>query len=395
MMQPQIIDEDHSSGVVVDRIRSALRREVVNILDQELSTLDEMNQLWSRISVDADRNLTALTDLIGIPIEPSTVGSRSKKSPLLFLVDIGLSAPNLLEIGLAGRVLAGSADGRPLRTIITGQMTPDGIDICTVTNAIFWTSMGSLNKNDGSVLRSNLDGTNITTIVPKGSVHTPKQLCIDHQNSLIYFCDREGLRVMRCAFDGSQLETILQTGDWQDEAHIADKTNWCVGVVVSASTGKFYWTQKGPSKGNKGRIFCANITFLPGENAKNRSDVVVLFQNLPEPVDLDLDEEKQTLYWTDRGELPTGNSVNRAMLLAPPPSITKDNTNFTSCPGRDYEIISRNLHEAVGIKLDLKNRHVYVTDMGGSVYQMNMDGSDRKQLYDGINVYTGITIKHL
>jgi hypothetical protein len=37
-------------------------------------------------------------------------------------------------------------------------------------------------------------------------------------------------------------------------------------------------------------------------------------KGLPEPIDLELDLYNHMLYWTDRGDPPRGNTVNRANL---------------------------------------------------------------------------------
>lgn len=78
--------------------------------------------------------------------------------------------------------------------------------------------------------------------------------------------------------------------------------------------GKFYWTQKGFPKSGKGRIFRANIEMPAGKTFVNRTDIDLLFDHMPEPIDLDFDSEDETLYWTDRGEHPIGNTVNCASL---------------------------------------------------------------------------------
>jgi hypothetical protein len=91
-----------------------------------------------------------------------------------------------------------------------------------------------------------------------------------------------------------------------------------VGITIDPKRGKIYWTQKGPDNGNKGRIFRANVEIPKGENAANRSDIEVLFDHLPEPIDLELDLENRVLYWTDRGDPPRGNSVSRASIDAKP-----------------------------------------------------------------------------
>ena len=41
-----------------------------------------------------------------------------------------------------------------------------------------------------------------------------------------------------------------------------------------------------------------------GATAATRNDVELVVRNLPEPIDLDFDDEEGVLYWTDRGELP-------------------------------------------------------------------------------------------
>jgi hypothetical protein len=211
-------------------------------------------------------------------------------------------------------------------------------------------------------------------------------LTVDNKNSKLYFADREGMRIMRCNFDGSNLEVLVQTGNWQDEQQKTDPTRWCVGVTVSPSTGKFYWTQKGPSKGGKGRIFEASIESHSGQIANNEPDVKLLFQDLPEPIDLEIDEAENVLYWTDRGELPYGNTINCVKLDG------RGACHAASQPGTDYDIICHGLHEAIGIKLDPKNRRIFATDLGGSVYQIDMNGGNRKKIYDGSGVFVGITL---
>src|SRR6202140_2204033 len=72
---------------------------------------------------------------------------------------------------------------------------------------IYWTNMGNPKANDGTVDRADLDGTNVTNIVPSGKTWTPKQLQLDAKNRKLYWSDREGMRVMRSNLDGSNIET--------------------------------------------------------------------------------------------------------------------------------------------------------------------------------------------
>src|SRR5262245_15749472 len=221
--------------------------------------------------------------------------------------------------------------------------------------------MGSLGRNDGSIERVDLDGGNRTTIVPEGAIHTPKQLQLDRRHRKLYWCDREGMRVMRANLDGSGLETLVQTGS--AEADRGDQTKWCVGTALDVERNQIYWTQKGPDNGGRGRIFRAGIDIPPGESAATRSDIELVYDGLPEPIDLEIDHVKRILYWTDRGEPPLGNTVNRAPL-------------DEGVHGRpDPEIVFSNLMEGIGIALDREGDRMFMTDLAGTVYSARLDGS--------------------
>ena len=92
----------------------------------------------------------------------------------------------------------------------------------------------------------------MTTIVPTADTYTPKQLKLDVDGKKLYWSDREGMRVQRAAFDGSELETLVTvaTGD----AARQDARNWCGGLALDFAHGFVYWTQKGPDNGMARRI---------------------------------------------------------------------------------------------------------------------------------------------
>ena len=189
-------------------------------------------------------------------------------------------------------------------------------------------------------------------IVLKGGTFTPKQLHLDKKNGKLYWADREGMRVMRCNFDGSKIETLMETGHGDTDRR--DATKWCVGIAVDTERGQIYWTQKGPDKAGKGRIFRAGIEIPEGQTASNRTDIEVLFDSLPEPIDLDLDLDNRMLYWTDRGDPPRGNTVNRAPMDG-------DQKKNRQAP----EILLNHLMEGIGIALDLKGERMFLTDLAG------------------------------
>jgi hypothetical protein len=266
-----------------------------------------------------------------------------------------------------GRIFSVNTDGSDLRVIITECRHPDGIVVDIADRHIYWTDMGIPNLNDGSVERADMDGRNRKIIIPESGTFTPKQLFLDKKNGKLYWCDREGMRVMRSNLDGSDIETLVETG--QGEPDRLDATKWCVGITVDVERRQMYWTQKGPDNAGQGRIFRASTEIANGESAVKRTDIEVLFDGLPEPIDLNLDLNRRMLYWTDRGDPPRGNTVNRA-------SMDIDLKKNRPAP----EVLLTHLMEGIGIALDLKGERMFLTDLAGSVYSANLDGSDKKTL---------------
>jgi len=123
------------------------------------------------------------------------------------------------------------------------------------------------------------------------------------------------MRVMRGNLDGTKLETLVDTSKG-DPRPGPDATKWCVGIALDTDRGHIYWTQKGGDNAGQGRIFRAGIEIPKGQDPKNRKDIELLYDGLPEPIDLDLDLANRMMYWTDRGDPPRGNTVNRAPLDA-------------------------------------------------------------------------------
>jgi len=71
-------------------------------------------------------------------------------------------------------------DGSDLKAIVSeGRRLPDGIVVDVAAGHIYWTNMGHPSANDGSIERADLDGKNLTHIIPPGNTFTPKQLQLD------------------------------------------------------------------------------------------------------------------------------------------------------------------------------------------------------------------------
>ncbi len=83
------------------------------------------------------------------------------------------------------------------------------------------------------------------------------------------------------------------------------------------------------------------------------------------------------LYWTDRGDPPRGNTVNRVSIDAGPGQATP-------------EILVTHLMEGIGIALDLKGRRMFLTDLAGDIYTARLDESGKKLLLAVQGNITGI-----
>jgi hypothetical protein len=291
------------------------------------------------------------------------------------------TTPRLFVLSVsAGSVLSMAPDGKDQQVLASHCHIPDGVAVDADVGRIYWSNMGVPNADDGTIERADLDGGNRVTLVPQGVTHTPKQIHIEKESGKLYWSDREGMRVMRCNLDGSAVETLVVAGD--PAANLGDQTKWCVGIAVDPKAGQIYWTQKGSDNAGVGRIFRAGIEIPAGQTAANRSDVEVWIDRLPEPIDLEIDHGKRMLYWTDRGDPPDGNTVNRVSIDAPAGQARP-------------EIVFTHLMEGIGLALDVPGGRMFFTDLGGSVYVAGLDGSKGQAILFGQGNLTGIAYAEL
>jgi hypothetical protein len=120
-----------------------------------------------------------------------------------------------------------------------------------------------------------------------------------------------------------------------------------------------------------------------GQTPTTRKDIELLYDGLPEPIDLDLDLTSRTMYWTDRGDPPRGNTLSRAPMDAGPGGR------------KDPEIIFNHLMEGIGLALDVKNNRLFMTDLGGSAYSCHLDGSNKKVILFAQGNLSGIAYAEL
>ncbi|KAJ5674210.1 Dehydrogenase multihelical [Penicillium macrosclerotiorum] len=421
-----------STGFIFNRLWAAIKREILNILSDGVSDPSEIDLLWEHMFKNGPLPCQ-LMDQVGLDtvayieenyvkergldprntvdwlrehyLNQGRLGKKSEKGGLyppivrsataeaqpanphstakdIYLLDVGLggNARDVSQVHSNGKILLLNLATQKLTPIVVGQNLPDGVDVSLETQRIFWTNMGrSTASRDGSVWSANMDGSQIRCLIPQGKTHTPKQISVIDSRKQVFFCDREGTSVHRVNFDGSNHEILVQRRPTPDMILTDQMRLWCVGIAIDDEHGVMYWTQKGPSKGGRGRIFCAGLDIPSGETAENRSDIRCLFDDLPEPIDIEIDSTTQTLYWTDRGEHPMGCALYRAYVGGESIDMHK-------------VILARHFHEPIGLKLDRTNNIVYVADLGGSLYSVGLDDGMKVELVRNDGCYTGITL---
>ncbi|GAD83069.1 hypothetical protein FEK33_01950 [Nocardia asteroides NBRC 15531] len=292
----------------------------------------------------------------------------------------------LLALDLKANVMhAVSLDGRSVRTVVDGlDRFPDGVVVDQLRGHIYWTNMGEPDPGadpdtepefftpNGSIERVDLDGGNRTTIVAPGAFTTGKQLTADFEAGRLYWCDREGMAVLTCDLHGNDLHPIVVTG--RDPREVRD---WCVGICVDMDRRLVYWSQKGAAKAGDGRIFRAPIELPPGADPADRPDIELLWQDLPEPIDLELSGPSH-LVWTDRGRKPEGNALYAATVQ---PEV--------GAP----KVLSTGYREAIG--LAGLGCSFYVSDLGGGIRLVDVASGTDTELARLGSPLTGLALADL
>ena len=289
----------------------------------------------------------------------------------------------ILQYRPGGEIIEMDPDGGNRRTLV-GNLhgNVDGIVIDNKTKTLYWTNMGpaigpsegEFFQADGSVECIELNGANRRRLVGHGLTVTPKQIAADLGAGFLYWCDREGMRVMRSNLDGSNVTVLVRNGVFPADSH--DVMRHCVGITVDPVNGHIYWTQKGPPDGGKGRIFRVGLELPADQQPENRRDIELLIDHLPEPIDLELDTKNNLLYWTDRGNLDGGNSLNRARIG------TKQL--------EDHEVIATGLQEGIGLAIDHANQRAFTTELGGEVRVAPLKAKAQFTTIAKLGILTGI-----
>jgi sugar lactone lactonase YvrE len=288
-----------------------------------------------------------------------------------------------------GRVGRLDLESESVVDVVTGlREVPDGVAVHPTERRIYWTNMGRPDHEvepgterpfahrNGSIQSAALDGSDVRTVLPQGAFTTGKQLALDVGAGMLFWCDREGRGIWCARTDGSGLTRLLDTSGSAGGA--IDEMP--VGITIDSERRLLYWTQKGPAKGDRGRIFRASLDLPEGVDPARRDDVEVLWQGLPEPIDLHLTADGSRLYWTDRGAPPQGNSLNTAAVPE------------HGAPAGEHTVLATGFDEAIGLALDERAGVAYVSDLGGSIHAVDLDDRSVQEVLHGAGRFTGLAL---
>ncbi|HGM5492295.1 TPA: hypothetical protein ACKP1B_003984 [Serratia fonticola] len=256
-----------------------------------------------------------------------------------------------------------------------GEATPDGVVYNPNDQLLYWTNMGKdYDAQDGYIKHCSLNGKCSGYTVNVGDTHTPKQLAIDTNTNYLYWCDREGMKIERCHIGTGKVEVLLDTCNMF--INEVKENRYCVGIALDTQNNRIFWTMKGPSKGGQGKLLCAPFDYRNSKAVIDSNEIRIIFDKLPEPIDLAIDYQNDFLYWSDRGLEPDGNSLNRVKLSM------LDNK----------EVLIRGFNEAIGFIIDSENNIAFVSDLSGHIYQVNLISKGKKVILNSYNSgFTGLT----
>ena len=199
----------------------------------------------------------------------------------------------------------------------------------TVGNKVYW--------SDGSIWRSNTDGSDVELLFDTGSDHDAVAIAIDAENGKVYWAAGDSYSfqtsygdLMRANMDGSQMEVVAE-GE-------------VVGIDLDLQGRKVYWTEA------RGTIHRANV---------DGTDVEELFApNVRAPYSVALDRREGRIYWSDV----LAGSILRAGL-----------------DGSNMEMVIGGLGTPKGISIE--GSKLYWADSGtGKIQSAHLDGANMKDI---------------
>ncbi len=141
-----------------------------------------------------------------------------------------------------GKIQRSNLDGTNIEDLVNrGLFSPTGIALDLVNKNIYWTEFGNNSGSSllgvSSIKKSNLDGTNVQTII--SNLVIPGSISLDIPNKKLYYTEQGLTGIYKANFDGTSIEKVILTRNPYIVEHIAldlenKKVYWSEGGIVNA-----------------------------------------------------------------------------------------------------------------------------------------------------------------
>ncbi len=178
---------------------------------------------------------------------------------------------------VAGEIFRTVLSTQTTTPLVSGLRTPTALSVDTANGKLYWVTSSSGN---GSVQRSNLDGTEIEILIQHPDITgVASGITVDASGNRIFWSDRSNNRLWTAGLDGTGL---MQLDVGMD---LVDPTS----VTFNPIDSKLYWTE---TTSGTNQISRAN-------SDGSMSEVIV--PNRSWPRGIDFNKRTQELYWIDTG----------------------------------------------------------------------------------------------
>jgi sugar lactone lactonase YvrE len=319
----QVMDHDTVLAVpfIIGDPETAAGALALGVVSSNQALLPNANLVVSGTGANLTLTLTPAAGQVGSTtvILQVSDGTNVTSQSFVLTVNPDNAAPVISASGFT--VAENSANGT-----ILGSVAAVDPDVTESFSKIYYADYTT-----GSIVRSNLDGSSVQTIV--GGLTTPMGVAVDYLGGKVYWTDTGTDRIQRANLDGTSVQTIL-TG-----------LSNPIGLKVDGQAGKLYFIDSGTAS--------IRAAALDGSNVQVLLSTV---NGLSAPTALDLDASSGKLYWIDDGN----NTIRRANL---------DGTGIET-------LVTSGISAPTGLALDVANNKMYWSDSGTSrIGRANLDGS--------------------
>ncbi len=271
----------------------------------------------------------------------------------LFFGAAGQARPDFIYWSdfVGGSILRANLDGTGVTTLVTGQSNPTWPGLDLAAGQMYWNNWGTRDLR-----RANLDGSGQQILIPSGLYRAgPPQLDVAGGQMYWIYGYLETGRIQRANLDGTGLTTLVRNVDF------------ILALALDVPGGKMYLSQ-GSGVDNNGFISRYNLDGTGRE---------ILIRGLVGPVGVALDIPRGKIYWAELSHGAFPSTVQRANL---------DGSGKETLVTRTYEIGF--------VALDVARGKVYwPAPRRGLIERANLDGTGQEILLRDLPLVGGITLQ--